>query len=115
MMIKTQEEILLMRASGKLLAQVFAYIDTLDIVGVSTMQSNDWVESYITETLNARPASKGQYGFEYVMNTSINDVVCHGVPSTTDILKSGDIINLDITLEKDGYIADSSKTYLVGL
>lgn len=114
MMIKTQEEILLMRASGKLLAQVFAYIDTLDMVGVSTMQLNDWVESYITETLNARPASKGQYGFEYVMNTSINDVVCHGVPSTTDILKSGDIINLDITLEKDGYIADSSKTYLVG-
>jgi methionyl aminopeptidase len=48
------------------------------------------------------------------MNTSRNDVVCHGVPSATEVLRSGDIVNFDITLEKDGYIADSSKTYLVG-
>ena len=49
-----------------------------------------------------------------MLNSSINQVVCHGVPSADDVLKSGDIVNLDITLEKDGFIADSSKTYLIG-
>ncbi|MFD2249234.1 type I methionyl aminopeptidase, partial [Pseudochelatococcus lubricantis] len=58
--------------------------------------------------------SKGQYGFEYVLNCSINHVVCHGVPDREEIIRDGDIINLDITLEKNGFIADSSKTYLVG-
>ena len=65
-------------------------------------------------SVNARPASKGQYGFAYAMNTSRNEVVCHGVPSTDDILRDGDLVNFDITLEKNGYIADSSKTYLIG-
>jgi len=78
------------------------------------MQVNDLVDRLIVETLNARPASKGQYGFAYALNSSRNNVVCHGVPSATDILQSGDIVNFDITLEKNGYIADSSKTYLVG-
>ncbi len=66
------------------------------------------------DALGARPASKGQYGYAYALNSSRNQVVCHGVPSHTEILQSGDIVNLDITLEKNGYIADSSKTYLVG-
>ena len=48
------------------------------------------------------------------MNTSRNEVVCHGVPSADDILRDGDLVNFDITLEKNGYIADSSKTYLIG-
>lgn len=64
--------------------------------------------------LNARPASKGQYGYAYALNSSRNHVVCHRVPSAADILQSGDIVNFDITLETNGYIADSSKTYLVG-
>jgi methionyl aminopeptidase len=81
---------------------------------MSTMQVNDLVDDFIVNTLDARPASKGQYGFAYAMNTSRNDVVCHGVPSQAEILQSGDIVNFDITLEKNGYIADSSKTYLVG-
>lgn len=113
-MTKRPEEIALMAESGKLLAQVFAYLDGLDLVGMTTMQVNDLVDAYIVETLKSRPASKGQYGFEYALNSSRNNVVCHGVPSATEVLKSGDIVNFDITLEKNGYIADSSKTYLVG-
>jgi methionyl aminopeptidase len=113
-MIKRPEEIALMAESGKLLAQVFGYVDSLDLIGMSTMQVNDLVDSYIVGQLQARPASKGQYGFAYSLNASRNNVVCHGVPSTTDILRNGDIVNFDITLEKNGYIADSSKTYLVG-
>ena len=113
-MVKTSEELALMRVSGRLLASVFEMLDTLDLAGLSTMQINDLVERFIREDLSARPASKGQYGYEYVLNCSINEVVCHGVPSPDVIVQDGDIINLDITLEKGGFIADSSKTYIVG-
>ncbi len=113
-MTKRPEEIALMAESGKLLADVFGYLDRLNLIGMSTMQINNLVDSLIVNELRARPASKGQYGYAYALNSSRNKVVCHGVPSTSDILQSGDIVNFDITLEKNDYIADSSKTYLVG-
>lgn len=112
--LKNPQELALMRQSGKLLAQVFAYLDLHIKAGLSTMQINDLTERYIVDQLAARPASKGQYGFKYVLNSSVNHVVCHGVPSETQILKAGDIVNIDITLEKGGFIADSSKMYLIG-
>jgi methionyl aminopeptidase len=112
--LKNNDEIELMRKSGRLLASVFAYLDKHIDIGISTLEINDLAERFITDTLNARPASKGQYDFPFVLNTSINEVVCHGIPSATQKLKSGDIINVDITLEKDGYITDSSKMYMIG-
>ncbi|MCC2979223.1 type I methionyl aminopeptidase [Sphingomonas sp. IC4-52] len=113
-MVKTADELDLMRESGRLLASVFEMLDQQQLAGMSTLQVNDLVERFITIDLQARPASKGQYGFAYVLNCSINHVVCHGVPDANEIIRDGDIINLDITLEKNGFIADSSKTYLVG-
>ncbi|MBN9366441.1 MAG: type I methionyl aminopeptidase [Comamonadaceae bacterium] len=113
-MTKRPEEIALLAESGRLLAQVFGHLDQLRLAGMSTMQVNDLAERLIVHELNARPASKGQYGYAYALNASRNHVVCHGVPSTAEILQDGDIVNFDITLEKNGYIADSSKTYLVG-
>ncbi|MEI5687840.1 type I methionyl aminopeptidase [Sphingomonas kyungheensis] len=113
-MVKTADELALMRVSGRLLASVFEMLDRQALAGMSTLQINDLVERFITDDLAARPASKGQYGFRFVLNCSINHVVCHGVPSAGEIVRDGDIINLDITLEKNGFIADSSKTYLVG-
>ena len=113
-MVKTPDEIALMRASGRLLAQVFEMLDAQDLRGQSTLAINDRVERFIVDDLDARPASKGQYGFAYVLNASVNHVVCHGVPDAAETLRDGDIVNLDITLEKDGFIADSSKTYMVG-
>lgn len=113
-MVKTADELALMRISGKLLARVFEMLDGQALAGMSTMQVNDMVERFITHDLAARPASKGQYGFKYVLNCSINHVVCHGVPDAGALIREGDIINLDITLEKNGFIADSSKTYIVG-
>lgn len=113
-MVKTPDELALMRISGRLLASVFEMLDELDLAGMSTMQVNDLVERFITTDLAARPASKGQYGFKYVLNCSINHIVCHGIPDDRMIIRDGDIINLDITLEKNGFIADSSKTYMVG-
>ncbi|TMP17728.1 type I methionyl aminopeptidase [Pseudoalteromonas sp. S2721] len=112
--IKNADEIALMRESGRLLADVFAYLDPFVKEGVTTMEINDLVERYIVEQLQARPSSKGQYGYPYVLNASVNEVVCHGFPSEKGILKAGDIVNIDITLEKNGYLADSSKMYLIG-
>lgn len=113
-MTKRPEEIAIMAESGRLLASVFGRLDQLNLIGMTTMEVNDLVERHIVDDLNARPASKGQYGYAYALNSSRNNVVCHGVPSTDEVLQSGDIVNFDITLEKNGYIADSSKTYLVG-
>lgn len=112
--IKTPQEAALMRASGLLLSKVFEELDGFIQQGLSTLEINDFVEDVITNKFQARPASKGQYGYKYVLNSSINDVICHGVPSPAKILKNGDIINIDITLEKDGYISDSSKMYCIG-
>lgn len=100
--------------SGRLLASVFGLLDRTPLAGMSTLEVDAMVEHFIVDDLQARPASKGQYGYGFVLNASVNDVVCHGVPSRSQVLRDGDIVNLDITLEKNGYIADSSKTYLVG-
>lgn len=113
-MIKRPEEMALMAESGKLLSRVFGHLDTFDLIGMSTMEINDIVDDFIVHALAARPASKGQYGYPYALNSSPNQVVCHGVPSASKILADGDIVNFDITLEKNGFIADSSKTYCVG-
>jgi len=113
-MIKSAAEIEVMAESGRLLASVFSYLDGLTLVGQTTMEINDRVERRIVDELGARPASKGQYGYGFALNCSRNEVVCHGVPSTDDVLRDGDIVNFDITLEKNGYIADSSKTFLIG-
>jgi methionyl aminopeptidase len=113
-LIKQPHEIAALAEAGRLLGSVFHRLDALAKEGQSTMQLNDLVERMIVDELDARPASKGQYDFPYVLNASIDNVVCHGVPSDDDVLRNGQIVNLDITLEKNGYIADSSTTYLVG-
>ena len=113
-MTKRPDEVELLAESGRLLASVFALLDRTPLVGRSTLEIDAMVERFIVDDLQARPASKGQYGYGYVLNASVNDVVCHGMPSSTAVLRDGDIVNFDITLEKNGYIADSSKTYLVG-
>lgn len=113
-MTKQPEELALLAESGRLLASVFGMLDRIPMAGMSTLQIDEMVEHFIVNDLQARPASKGQYGYQFALNSSVNDVVCHGVPSPSNVLRNGDIVNLDITLEKSGYIADSSKTYLVG-
>ena len=113
-MTKGPEELALMAESGRLLASVFGLIDRTALSGLSTLAVDTMVERFIVDELSARPASKGQYGYGFVLNASVNQVVCHGIPTETEVLKDGDIVNFDITLEKNGFIADSSKTYMVG-
>ncbi|NOU49333.1 type I methionyl aminopeptidase [Pseudoalteromonas sp. JBTF-M23] len=111
--LKSSKQADLMRESGNLLSQVFVMLDSVVKPGISTMTVNNLVEQFIVEELKARPASKGQYGYEFVLNSSVNHVVCHGIPNESQILTDTDIVNFDITLEKNGFIADSSKMYVM--
>lgn len=111
--IKNPAEVKLMRESGKLLAQVFKMLDSFVVEGISTLAINNKVDDYIRNTLQARPASVGQYGYKFALNSSVNEVVCHGVPNDKYKLRRRDILNLDITLEKNGFITDSSKMYIM--
>lgn len=113
-MIKTAEQLAVMRESGRLLAQVFTMLDGFVTAGQSTLEIDSAVEAYIRNDLQSRPASLGQYDYPFCINTSINEVVCHGMPNANAVLKDGDIVNIDITLEKGGFIADSSKMYMIG-
>ena len=112
--IKTSDELARQRHAGALLASVFEMLDTFIVPGVITLEINNRAEAFIVDALQSRPASKGQYDYPYVLNTSVNEVVCHGIPKANEYLKSGAIVNVDITLEKEGLIADSSKMYLIG-
>ncbi|MDO3386548.1 type I methionyl aminopeptidase [Gilvimarinus sp. SDUM040013] len=111
--LKSPDAINKMRHAGQLLARVFSELDQRMRPGVTTAAINHWVEHYIRNELGARPASLGQYDYPFSLNASPNHVVCHGFP-TDSPLQDGDIVNIDITLEKHGYIADSSKTYCIG-
>lgn len=113
-MVKTPEEIEKMRVAGRLTAKVLEAVGAIIKPGITTADIDTFCERYIIETLHAIPGSKGQYGYPYAVNTSVNKVVCHGAPSPTQVLEKGDIVNVDVTVIKDGYYGDSSKTFCVG-
>ena len=112
--IKTQEEIKKMRIAGKLAAEVLEMITPFVKPGISTEKLDDICHDYIVKNQKAIPANVGYRGFEKTLCTSINQVVCHGIPSANKILKDGDIINIDVTVLKDGWHGDTSKMFLVG-
>lgn len=109
--IKTAEEIEKMRVAGRLTGQVLEAVSAIIKPGITTMAIDEFCEDYIRNTLHAIPGSKGQYGYPYSVNTSLNHVICHGMPSTERVLEVEDIVNVDITVIKDGYFGDSSKTF----
>ncbi|WP_341503141.1 type I methionyl aminopeptidase [Gallaecimonas sp. GXIMD4217] len=112
--IKMPEQIERMRNAGRLAASVLEHLIPLAKPGVTTLELSLEAERFIIEELKARPATKGQYGFPHAMTTAINQVVCHGIPRAEDLLQDGDIVNLDVTVEKDGYICDTSRMFLIG-
>ena len=112
--IKTQEEIKKMRIAGKLAAEVLEMITPFVKPGISTEKLDDICHDYIVKNQKAIPANVGYRGFEKTLCTSINQVVCHGIPSANNILRDGDIINIDVTVLKDGWHGDTSKMFLVG-
>ena len=112
--IKSPDQIEKMRTAGRLTAQVLEALSEIIQPGMTTMDIDTFCEDYIRNTLHAIPGSKGQYGYPYSVNTSLNHVICHGMPSPKQILKNGDIVNVDITVISEGYYGDSSKMFCIG-
>lgn len=111
--IKTPEQIKGIRKSSKLAAATLDYLSKFIRTGVSTQTLNDLGHKFIIDH-GAVPAPLNYNGFPKSICTSINNVVCHGIPSKKEILKEGDIINIDITTILDGYYGDVSATFPVG-
>lgn len=111
--IKTLEEQDRMRVAGRLAADVLDMIGEHVQPGVTTGELDDICHRYITETQGAIPAPLNYRGFPKSICTSVNHVVCHGIPGDK-ALKSGDIVNIDITVIKDGFHGDTSRMFFVG-
>lgn len=112
--LKNENDIKEMRLAGEIAAAVLTELIDFAKEGVSTYDIAKYAEDLIVNKHQAIPSSIGQYDFKFALNSSINNVVCHGVPSKTEILKNGDIVNLDVTVKKNGFIADTSRMYLIG-
>ncbi|MHA7840546.1 MAG: type I methionyl aminopeptidase [Gammaproteobacteria bacterium] len=111
--IKTADDIAKMRIAGRLTAQVLEMITPYVNPGVTTEHLNTLCHDYIVDELKAIPAPLNYHGFPKSICTSINHVICHGIPSSKT-LKKGDIINIDVSLIKEGFYGDSSKMFCVG-
>ncbi|WP_108126877.1 type I methionyl aminopeptidase [Saccharospirillum mangrovi] len=114
--IKTADEIEKMRVAGRLAAEVLEMIEEHVQPGVSTGELDRICHDYIVNVQQAIPAplNYGNPPFPKSICTSVNHVICHGIPSDDKILKKGDIVNIDVTVIKNGYHGDTSKMYFVG-
>ncbi|MDP5016383.1 type I methionyl aminopeptidase [Anabaena sp. UHCC 0187] len=111
--ILSQREIEKMRRAGSLAAKLLQHLEPLVKPGVSTLQLNDEAERWTLQH-GAKSAPLGYKGYPKSICTSVNEVICHGIPNAKQILKDGDIINIDVTPIVEGYHGDTSKTFLVG-
>jgi methionyl aminopeptidase len=109
----SKREIEKMRQAGRLAAELLDYLEPLVKPGVSTLELNDAAEAW-TQKHGAKSAPLGYHGFPKSICTSVNEVVCHGIPNAKQILRDGDIINIDVTPLVEGYHGDTSKTFFVG-
>ncbi len=123
--IKNAEEIEKMRVAGRLAAEVLEMIEPYVKAGVTTEELDQICHKHITEVQGAVPAPLNYHGYPKSICTSINHIVCHGIPAPQDtnfgqlvrpaVLNEGDILNIDITVIKDGYHGDTSKMFLISL
>lgn len=109
----SSREIEKMRRAGHLAAQLLHYLGTLVKPGVSTWELDEEAERW-TQAHGAKSAPLGYKGYPKSICTSLNEVICHGIPHRKQILKDGDILNIDVTLIVDGYHGDTSKMFFVG-
>lgn len=114
----SSSEIEKMRRAGKLAAELLEHLGKMVTVGISTQQINDEAERF-TRARGAKSAPlnyapRGSKPFPRSICTSVNEVVCHGIPNSKQILRDGDIMNIDVTPILDGYHGDTSKTFLIG-
>ena len=112
--LKTLDDIEKMRVAGRLAADVLMMIGPFVKAGITTEELDRICHDYIVNVQQAIPAPLNYKGFPKSICTSVNHVVCHGIPTDKKVLKNGDIINIDITVIKDGYHGDTSKMFVVG-
>lgn len=112
-LIKSQEQLDGIRLSGKITTEILDLLDKEIHPGMTTAQIDSLVYDY-TLAHGAIPAPLNYNGFPKSVCTSINDVVCHGIPSDRTVLKSGDIVNVDVSTILGGYFSDASRMYLIG-
>lgn len=109
----SNREIEKMRSAGRLAAALLDHLETMIKPGVTTLELNDEAERW-TQAHGATSAPLGYHGFPKSICTSVNEVVCHGIPNAKEVLKDGDIINIDVTPILDGYHGDTSRMFIVG-
>ena len=112
-MIKTKEQIEGIKAAGVINTEILDMVGTKIKAGMSTDEINTLVHNYTIEH-GAIPAPLNYEGFPKSVCVSVNDAVCHGIPSKREVLKDGDIVNIDVTTIYNGYYADASRMYIIG-
>ena len=112
--LKSREDLEGMRVAGRLAAEVLAMLKDYVRPGVTTEELDKRAYDHIVHVQKAIPANLGYRGFPKTLCSSVNHVVCHGIPTSAKILKDGDIVNLDVTVIKDGWHGDTSRMYCVG-
>jgi methionyl aminopeptidase len=111
--LNSAAEIACSKAAGSLAAEVLAMIAEHVKPGITTERLDQICHDYIVQVQKAIPGNIGYQGYPKTVLTSVNDVVCHGIPSATE-LKDGDILNIDVAVVKDGWYGDTSRMYVVG-
>jgi methionyl aminopeptidase len=112
--VKTPEQIEKMRLAGRLAAEVLEVVAPHVKPGVTTEDLDRICYEHIVNVQKAVPANVGYKGFPKTICTSVNHVICHGIPSPGKVLRDGDIVNIDVTVIKDGWHGDTSRMYFVG-
>lgn len=111
--ILSAREITRMRRAGEAAAETLAHVGARLAAGVTTAQVDGWVRER-TAAQGGRPSQLGYRGFPAAVCTSVNEVVCHGIPRRDVVLRAGDIVNVDVTTEVDGFHGDTSDTFVIG-
>lgn len=112
--LKSEDDIQMARQAGRLAAEVLAVVAPHVVPGVSTLELDRICHEHIVNVQGAIPANLGYQGYPKTILTSVNQVVCHGIPSATRILKKGDIVNIDVAVIQHGWFGDTSRMYFVG-
>ena len=112
--IKSADDVKKMRVAGRLAAEVLDMITPYVEAGISTGELDRICHDYIVNVQKAIPAPLNYRGFPKSICTSVNHVICHGIPDDNKILRKGDILNIDVTVIKDGFHGDTSKMFIIG-
>ncbi|MBP6299737.1 MAG: type I methionyl aminopeptidase [Arenimonas sp.] len=112
--LKSEQDIEMMRIAGRLAAEVLQVVAPFVKAGVTTAELDRICHEHIVQVQQSIPANVGYKGFPASICTSVNNVICHGIPSPAKVLKDGDIVNIDVTVIKNGWHGDTSRMYFVG-